>query len=147
MVDATGRATVGLVGVPRRAPGAGRGGIFPEYDLAAQARAQEAAAAHGVPTAVPAEYEPDSAVARRAVPRHARDRRATCPGPMPLHDPWITESVDGRGAVSETVVDILAAIHADRLARRAARRASSRCATSTPSSPTGPRYLGLVRGR
>jgi aminoglycoside phosphotransferase (APT) family kinase protein len=86
-------------------------GIFPAYDLAVQARAQEVAAAHGVPTAVPAESEPDAEwlgapfLVMPAVEGYV-------PGPMPLHDPWITESVDAARAVSETVVDLLAGIHA-----------------------------------
>ena len=85
-------------------------GIFPAYDLAVQARAQEMAAAHGVPTAVPAEYEDDPDflgapfLVMPAVPGYV-------PGPMPLHDPWITESVETARAVSETVVDLLAGIH------------------------------------
>jgi aminoglycoside phosphotransferase (APT) family kinase protein len=94
-------------------------GIFPAYDLAVQARAQEAAAAHGVPTAVPAEYEADGTwlgapfLVMPAVPGHV-------PGPMPLHDAWVTESVAAARAVSEAMVDVLAAIHtidwrADRL--------------------------------
>jgi aminoglycoside phosphotransferase (APT) family kinase protein len=86
-------------------------GIFPAYDLAVQARAQEVAAAHGVPAAVPAEYEADLAwlgapfLVMPAVPGYV-------PGPMPLHDPWITGSVEAAREVSETVVDLLAGIHA-----------------------------------
>ncbi len=85
-------------------------GIFPAYDLAVQARAQEVAAAHGVPTAVPAEYEADPewlGAPFLAMPAVA----GYVPGPLPLHDPWITESVGAATAVSETLVDLLAAIH------------------------------------
>ena len=76
----------------------------------AAARAQAVADAHGVPTAVPAEYEDDPGwlgapfLVMPAVSGYV-------PGPMPLHDPWITESVVGARAVSETMVDLLARIH------------------------------------
>ena len=86
-------------------------GIFPAYDLALQARAQEVAAAHGVPAAVPAEYEDDADwLGAPFLVMPAVD--GYVPGPMPLHDPWITESVDAARAVSETMVDLLAAVHA-----------------------------------
>lgn len=108
MVDAAGGAGWSEALVVRLAPVEG---IFPTYDLAVQARAQEVAAAHGVPTAVPAEYEADPewlGAPFLAMPAVA----GYVPGPMPLHDPWVTESVDAARAVSEAVVDLLAGIHA-----------------------------------
>jgi aminoglycoside phosphotransferase (APT) family kinase protein len=108
MVDAAAGSGWSEALVVRLAP---EDGIFPGYDLAVQARAQEVAAAHGVPAAVPAEYEEDLAwlgapfLVMPAVPGYV-------PGPMPLHDPWMTESVDAARGVSETMVDLLADIHA-----------------------------------
>jgi aminoglycoside phosphotransferase (APT) family kinase protein len=85
-------------------------GIFPEYDLAVQARAQEAAAAGGVPTAVPVEVEPDPDwlgapfLVMPAIEGHV-------PGSMPVRDPWITDSVDGAAHVSERLYDLLVTLH------------------------------------
>jgi aminoglycoside phosphotransferase (APT) family kinase protein len=107
MVDAAAAAGWSEALVVRLAPVEG---IFPVYDLAVQARAQEVAAAHGVPAAVPAEYEPDPewlGAPFLVMPAVA----GYVPGPAPLHDPWITESVDAARGVSEAMVDLLVAIH------------------------------------
>ena len=85
-------------------------GIFPEYDLAVQARAQEVAAAHGVPAAVPVELETDAQwlgapfLVMPAIEGHI-------PGPMPLRDAWVNESIESSNAVSRRVYEVLAAIH------------------------------------
>ncbi len=85
-------------------------GAFPEYDLAVQARAQEAAGAHGIPVAGPVEYEPDSRwldAPFLVMPAIA----GYVPGPMPVRDPWITESVLAAEGVSRRMFDLLAEIH------------------------------------
>jgi aminoglycoside phosphotransferase (APT) family kinase protein len=107
LVDAAGEGYRESV-VVRLAPAEG---IFPAYDLAVQARAQEAVAAHGVPAAVPAELEPDPSwlgAPFLLMPLVA----GYVPGPMPLHDPWITASVESAATVSTAVLDLLASIHA-----------------------------------
>ena len=94
--------------VVRLAPSAS--GIFPEYELAVQARAQEVAAANGIPAAVPVEHESDPRwlgapfLVMPAIAGHV-------PGQAPIRDPWITESTKAAGKVSRGVYDILAAIH------------------------------------
>ena len=95
--------------VVRLAPAAA--GIFPEYDLAVQARAQEAAAAHGIPAAAPVEHETDPQwlgapfLVMPAIAGHV-------PGSMPIRDPWITDRPDLAAVVSRGLYDILAALHA-----------------------------------
>jgi aminoglycoside phosphotransferase (APT) family kinase protein len=107
MVDATGPDYAESL-VVRLAPA--DAGIFPEYDLAAQASAQEAAAAHGIPVAVPVEHETDLQwlgapfLVMPAIRGHV-------PGPMPIRDPWITESASGAAQVATSVYDTLARIH------------------------------------
>ncbi|HEY3724186.1 MAG TPA: phosphotransferase family protein [Acidimicrobiia bacterium] len=94
--------------VVRLAPSAA--GIFPGYDLAVQARAQEVAAAGGVPTAVPVDLETDPQwlgapfLVMPAVAGHI-------PGSMPLRDPWVTESPEAAATVSRGLYDILATLH------------------------------------
>ena len=113
MVDARGRR----VGAPwseslvvRLAPAGA--GIFPAYDLGAQAAAQEVAAAHGVPTAVPAEVVTDPAwlgATFLVMPAVA----GYVPGPSPLHDPWFADAtVEEQARAFHAVLDILAAVHA-----------------------------------
>ena len=104
--------------VVRLAPAAA--GIFPEYDLAVQARAQEAAAAHGIPAAVAGRARDRSAVARRAVPRDAGDRRARPGLDAGRTTAWIMDRVDGRARMSR--------------------------AGSTTSSPRSTRSTGAPRG-
>lgn len=85
-------------------------GIFPEYDLEVQARAQEAVAAVGIPVAVPVELETDlqwlgaTFLVMPAI-------EGTVPAPMPIRDKWITESEAGAAQVSHSLYDVLAAIH------------------------------------
>jgi aminoglycoside phosphotransferase (APT) family kinase protein len=87
-------------------------GAFPEYDLGAQAAAQTVAAAHGVPTAVPAELERDPAylgtefMVMPAVPGHIPSDAANV-------DPWITEaSAEDQRRIFHRVLDVLASVHA-----------------------------------
>ena len=99
-------ASEGLV--VRLAPPAA--GIFPAYDLAVQARAQEVAAAGGVPTAVPVDLEADPQwlgapfLVMPAVAGHI-------PGSMPVRDRWVTESPEAAAAVSCGLYDVLATLH------------------------------------
>lgn len=85
-------------------------GIFPAYDLAAQARVQKVVAEYGIPAAVPAAFEADPAwlgapfLVMPAV-------RGYIPDALPLHDAWITESEAGAAKVSTALYDLLAAIH------------------------------------
>lgn len=94
--------------VVRLAPAAA--GIFPEYDLAVQARAQEAADAHDIPAAVPVEHETDVQwlgapfLVMPAIPGHV-------PGSMPIRDPWIMDRLDVASALSRRLYDTLAALH------------------------------------
>ncbi len=107
MVDAVGRDYSESL-VVRLAPS--DAGIFPEYDLAVQARAQEAAAANGIPVAAPVELETDLqwlGAPFMAMPAIA----GTVPGAMPLRDPWITESEPAAAQVCRSLYDTLAAIH------------------------------------
>jgi aminoglycoside phosphotransferase (APT) family kinase protein len=111
MVDATatvdGRTASESI-VVRMAPSAS--GIFPEYDLAVQARAQEAAAARGIPVAVPVEYEPDERwLGAPFLVMPAVD--GFIPGPMPIRDPWVIDSPETQADVSRRLYDLLAAIH------------------------------------
>jgi aminoglycoside phosphotransferase (APT) family kinase protein len=87
-------------------------GIFPVYDLAAQAAAQEVAAAHGVPTAVPAEVVAGGQwlgapfMVMPAIAGHI-------PGAAALTDPWITDAAEADQArVFTAALDVLAAVHA-----------------------------------
>jgi aminoglycoside phosphotransferase (APT) family kinase protein len=94
--------------VVRLAPAAA--GIFPEYDLAVQARAQDTAAAHGIPAAAPTELEADPhwiGAPFLVMPTIA----GHIPGPMPLRDLWINASVEQARRVSRHLYDTLAAIH------------------------------------
>ena len=77
-------------------------GIFPTYDLALQARAQEAAAAVGVPAPVPVELVDigETALAMPLVDGYV-------PGEMPAFDPWAGE----RANLHPAVVDALVALH------------------------------------
>ena len=111
MVEAAGSGPDGPYAeslVVRLAPSAA--GIFPEYALAVQAHAQDAAAANGVPAAVPAELETDPQwigapfMVMPAIEGHI-------PGPAPSHDRWINESIEQAGLVSRRLFDTLAAIH------------------------------------
>lgn len=83
---------------------------FPEYDLAVQARAQEIAAAHGIPAPTPADYEADVRwlgapfLVMPAIAGHV-------PGSMPIRDRWITESVEAATRVSTGLYELLARIH------------------------------------
>jgi aminoglycoside phosphotransferase (APT) family kinase protein len=87
-------------------------GIFPEYDLARQAVAQEVAAAHGVPTAIPAEVERDARwlgapfMVMPAIAGHV-------PGAAAMVDPWVADAAEADQARMFTaVLDVLAAVHA-----------------------------------
>jgi aminoglycoside phosphotransferase (APT) family kinase protein len=85
-------------------------GAFPDYDLAAQARVQEAAAANGVPAPAPVEYEDDPqwlGAPFMVMPAIA----GYIPGQMPLRDNWINETEQSAAAVSHTLYDVLVAIH------------------------------------
>jgi aminoglycoside phosphotransferase (APT) family kinase protein len=86
--------------------------IFPTYDLAVQAAAQDLAARHGVPTASPVTFEPDPAwlgapfLAMPFVEGHI-------PGEFVAGDPWIAGlGRDDQAGVWSAVLAILAAIHA-----------------------------------
>jgi aminoglycoside phosphotransferase (APT) family kinase protein len=87
-------------------------GAFPEYDLAAQAAAQQVAAAHGVPTAVPARLERDPTYLGAeflVMPMVA----GHIPADAANHDPWITgSSAADQEGVFHRVLDVLAAVHA-----------------------------------
>jgi aminoglycoside phosphotransferase (APT) family kinase protein len=95
--------------VVRRAP-AGPG-VFPEYDLASQARVQDTVAAQGIPAAAPVELETDPAwvgsefIAMPAIAGHI-------PNQAPAFDRWIkASSPDEQRVLSESFFDVLAAIH------------------------------------
>lgn len=96
--------------VVRMAP-AGEG-IFPGYDLAAQARAHEAAHRHGVPTAHPGEAVDDPAwvgepfLVLPLIEGHV-------PGEVAGLDPWVRAlPTPARASLSTQVVDLLADLHA-----------------------------------
>lgn len=95
--------------VVRRAPSGV--GVFPEYDLAGQARVQDAVAEQGIPAAAPVELETDPAwigavfMVMPAIAGHI-------PNQAPAFDRWIKgASPEEQRALSETFFDVLAAIH------------------------------------
>ncbi len=86
-------------------------GIFPSYDLRLQARAQEAAAAGGVPTAVPVQVETDERwlgtdfVVMPVVEGHIPDQ-------SPTRDHWITKVPEAlQTTLYENYLDVIAAIN------------------------------------
>ncbi len=86
-------------------------GIFPAYDLAQQARAQEVVAAHGIPAAVPVEVEDDHRwlgapfLVMPAIPGHV-------PDPTPLSDAWLTRApVDLTTTLYSGYIDVVADIN------------------------------------
>jgi aminoglycoside phosphotransferase (APT) family kinase protein len=86
-------------------------GIFPTYDLTLQARAQEAAAAGGVPTAVPVQVETDPQwlgtefLVMPAVAGHI-------PGQAPTRDHWIIKVPESlQTTMYENYLDVIAAIN------------------------------------
>lgn len=124
-VDAVDRPTDGWSGetllVRVRLDGAAEGfalrlapvgeGIFPDHDLTTQAWAQGAAAAHGVPTAVPVEVVDDDAwlgepfLVMPLVEGHV-------PGEVAGLDPWVQAlPTDARRGLSTQVADLLADLH------------------------------------
>lgn len=88
-------------------------GIFPSYDLAAQAAVQDAVGAAGVPVAGPTRYEPDPSflgapfVAMPFV-------EGAIPSDFTLMDPWLTglPTDAARRTVWEGYLDALVALHA-----------------------------------
>lgn len=95
-----------VVRLPPAGPGA-----FPNYDLAAQARAQEAAAAGGVPTAVPVELETDTTWLGAPFLIMARVAGHVA-GRSPVGDPWIIGSPPQTQALLyQNFLDVLASIH------------------------------------
>lgn len=95
--------------VVRRAPSGV--GVFPEYDLAGQARVQDAVVEQGIPAAAPVELETDPAwigavfMVMPAIAGHI-------PNQAPAFDRWIKgASPEEQRALSETFFDVLAAIH------------------------------------
>jgi aminoglycoside phosphotransferase (APT) family kinase protein len=87
-------------------------GAFPQYDLGAQAAAQRVAAAHGVATAVPVEYERDpSYVGAEFLVMPAVDGHI--PAAAASHDPWITgASLEAQSKLFHRVLDVLVTLHA-----------------------------------
>lgn len=88
-------------------------GIFPAYDLAAQAAVQDAAGAAGLPVAGPTRYEPDPSFLGApfvAMPFVA----GAIPSDFTLMDPWLTAlpSDAARRTVWEGYLDALVALHA-----------------------------------
>ena len=86
-------------------------GLFARYDLAMQAAVQELAAAHGVPTAVPAEVVDDRTWlgAPFLVMPWVRGR---VPGSIPSLDAWLAEAApDRQRALYTSFLDALVAIH------------------------------------
>ncbi|MGZ4800116.1 MAG: phosphotransferase family protein, partial [Acidimicrobiia bacterium] len=85
-------------------------GIFPEYDLALQARAQEAAAEHGIPAAVPVELELDPQwlgapfLVMPVIEGHVG-------GELPIRDPWIMDAPERQREISRHLYDTLATLH------------------------------------
>jgi len=112
MVDARGTRDGGVYResvVVRRAPSGV--GVFPEYDLAGQARVQDAVAEQGIPAAAPVELETDPAwigtvfMVMPAIGGHI-------PNQAPAFDREILgASPEEQRAISETFFDVLAAIH------------------------------------
>lgn len=86
------------------------GGIFPRYDLGLQARAQEVAAAAGIPAPVPAEVVDDGWVGDPFLAMPLVDGHV--PGEMAGFDPWVRGlPLDGRVVLHEGVADVLADLH------------------------------------
>ncbi|MGZ8764244.1 MAG: phosphotransferase family protein [Acidimicrobiia bacterium] len=84
-------------------------GIFPEYDLALQARVQQHVAAGGVPVPAPAVVRPDPTGRLGMQMPFVAGR---IPGPVPYLDPWIAEMPEPEQTRLYTnVLDVLAAIH------------------------------------
>ena len=87
-------------------------GIFPVYDLAAQAAVQDAAGAAGVPVAGPTRFEPDPAFlgAPFVVMPFAE---GTIPSDFTPADPWLAglPSDAARRSVWEAYLDAVVAIH------------------------------------
>ena len=84
-------------------------GIFPEYDLALQARVQEHVASRGVLAPAPAVVAPDAAgrlgMTMPFVAGHI-------PGPVPYLDPWIAAMPASEQACLYTnFLDVVAALH------------------------------------
>ncbi len=86
-------------------------GIFPDYDLTRQARAQEAAAAGGIPVAVPVRIESDPQwlgtefLVMPVVEGHV-------PGQSPTRDHWITKAPEAlQTTMYENYLDVIAAIN------------------------------------
>lgn len=95
--------------VVRRAPSGA--GVFPEYDLAVQARVQDAVAEQGIPAAAPVELETNTAwvggvfMAMPAIAGHI-------PNQAPAFDRWINAaSREEQRALSESFFDVVATIH------------------------------------
>jgi len=87
-------------------------GAFPHYDLVVQAQAQQLAAAHGVPAAVPVELVSDRQwlgvpfLVMPLVDGHIL-------GSVPIANEWLMASTDiERRAVYRNYVDVLACVHA-----------------------------------
>ncbi len=97
-------------GLVLRLPPVGEG-IFPDHDLAAQARAQEAAARHGVPTAHPTEVVDDEAwLGSRFLVMPLIEGQV--PGEAAGLDPWVRGLAPAtRAGLSTQVVDLLADLH------------------------------------
>jgi aminoglycoside phosphotransferase (APT) family kinase protein len=84
---------------------------FPDFDLATQARVQEAVADAGVPTPVPVELVDDAAWI--GVPFLVMPFVAGQVGPQaPAFDPWIESlAPDRRGRVCDAFVDLVTSVH------------------------------------
>ena len=112
MVEAVGRRggepwTASLV---VRLPPAGEG-AFEHYDLAGQARTQEAVAAAGVRTAAPCELEADPGWVGAPFLVMARID-GHIPGDLTVVDPWIDAAgPEGQAELHGRFLDVLAAIH------------------------------------
>ncbi len=97
-------------------------GLFPTYDLDLQARAQQAAADGGVPTAVPAEVVDDEGwVGSPFLVMPVVTGRL--PGPVPALDDWIRDAAPGdQDRLYDGVLDAVARLHRveppDRVPRR-----------------------------
>ncbi len=112
MVDARGTrdgAPYSEALVVRRAPTGP--GVFPEYDLAAQARVQEAVAEQGVPAAVPVELETDAGWVGSSfmvMPAIA----GYIPNQAPIGDRWIKQaSLEDQRSLCVSLFDVLVSIH------------------------------------
>lgn len=105
-VEVDGRSEALAVRLPPLGPG-----LFPEYDLTTQARAQQVAADAGVPTAVPAEVVDDDGwvgapfLVMPVVPGRV-------PGPVPALDDWIRDADPGdQDRLYDGVLDAVARLH------------------------------------